>query len=87
MKDEAELLRQVFGDSSDDDDDNNFEGINLSGAGFCSIAGESADSGLCGNPSWERVKEIRGLWVCRDFLSPLQQLSLLSAIQIGGFFS
>ncbi|EXB40846.1 Alkylated DNA repair protein alkB-8-like protein [Morus notabilis] len=36
---------------------------------------------------WERFGEIKGLWLCRDFLSTQRQSSLLSAIQNEGWFS
>ncbi|KAK1277749.1 hypothetical protein QJS04_geneDACA007292 [Acorus gramineus] len=36
------------------------------------------------NRRWQRIDEIRGLWLCRDFLSMDQQSSLLSSIkQVG----
>lgn len=37
------------------------------------------------NPNWERVKEIEGLWLCGDFLSPERQSRLLSAIERGAY--
>ncbi|KAK4763316.1 hypothetical protein SAY86_009084 [Trapa natans] len=86
MEDKATLIRQVFGDSSDDDDYQNYELNSRSEPESSPVAGESADAGLFRNPGWERVKEIRGLWICRDFLTHVQQLSLLSAIQNEGWF-
>ncbi|KAA8528409.1 hypothetical protein F0562_035764 [Nyssa sinensis] len=35
------------------------------------------------NPGWERLSEINGLWLCKDFLSSEQQSSLLSIIDNG----
>lgn len=63
-----EILRQVFGDSSDSDD---------------LEPGDGSDS----DPThfWEPIKQIKGLWLCRDFLSPQHQSSLLSTIQNGAF--
>lgn len=59
-----EILRQVFGDSSDGED------LEL---------GDGSDP----SHSWEPIKEIKGLWLCRDFLPPQSQSSLLSTIQNG----
>ncbi|KAF3436428.1 hypothetical protein FNV43_RR23520 [Rhamnella rubrinervis] len=39
------------------------------------------------NHCWERIEEIEGLWLCRDFLSPQQQSSLISAIQEERWFT
>lgn len=35
------------------------------------------------NQGFERFGEIKGLWLCRDFLSLQRQSSLLSSIQSG----
>ncbi|XP_031402612.1 alkylated DNA repair protein ALKBH8 homolog [Punica granatum] len=80
------LLRQVFGDSSDDEDYNYGEG-NRSEAETYLVTDHRTDLAASGNPRWERVKEISGLWICRDFLSPEQQLSLLSSIRSEGWFA
>lgn len=37
-------------------------------------------------PIWESVDGIKGLWLCRDFLSIQHQSLLLSAIERGGLF-
>ncbi|CAB4281556.1 unnamed protein product [Prunus armeniaca] len=63
-----EILRQVFGDSSDGED------LEL---------GDGSDPSHC----WEPIKEIKGLWLCRDFLPPQRQSSLLSTIQNEGWFT
>ncbi|KAM1449629.1 hypothetical protein ACFX1R_009295 [Malus domestica] len=65
-----EILRQVFGDSSDSED---------------LEPGDGSDS----DPThfWEPIKQIKGLWLCRDFLSPQHQSSLLSTIQNEGWFT
>uniref|UniRef100_A0A2P2IQE0 Uncharacterized protein MANES_05G063800 n=1 Tax=Rhizophora mucronata TaxID=61149 RepID=A0A2P2IQE0_RHIMU len=68
------LLREVFGESSDGEDDKRHEAI---GNSTLSLQ----------NPTWEAVKEIKSLWLCRDFLSPQQQSTLLSAIQNEGWFT
>ncbi|CAN1168714.1 Uncharacterized protein P8A3.02c [Linum perenne] len=36
-----------------------------------------------GHSIWEPIVEIGGLWLCRDFLSPQQQSSLLSSLRQG----
>ncbi|KAL3827838.1 hypothetical protein ACJIZ3_016640 [Penstemon smallii] len=36
---------------------------------------------------WEAIAEINGLWICRDFLSSVQQSSLLSALEKEGYFA
>ncbi|XP_062088169.1 uncharacterized protein P8A3.02c [Humulus lupulus] len=46
------------------------------------VEGESGS-----NRCWERFDEIRGLWLCRDFLSPQHQSFLLSAVRNEGWFS
>lgn len=38
-------------------------------------------------PTWERVPEINGLWLCRDLFSIDQQSHLLSAIESEGWFT
>lgn len=63
-----EILRQVFGDSSEDED---------------LEVGDGSDP----THFWEPIKEIKGLWLCRDFLSPQHQSSLLSTILNGAFCS
>lgn len=45
------------------------------------------ENGSPPNHCWQRIEEIEGLWLCRDFLSPQQQSSLLSAIHEGALFS
>ncbi|CAN1168716.1 Uncharacterized protein L905 [Linum perenne] len=39
-----------------------------------------------GHSIWEPIVEIGGLWLCRDFLSPQQQSSLLSSLRQEGWF-
>ncbi|KAI8022330.1 putative pentatricopeptide repeat-containing protein [Camellia lanceoleosa] len=62
--------------------------VHRSGLGFLKSTASSGISRtpcflliLRENPSWERVAEINGLWLCRDFLSLQQQSSLLSTIE------
>ncbi|KAF9622033.1 hypothetical protein IFM89_029317 [Coptis chinensis] len=47
----------------------------------------SSESDESINNKWEEVKEIKGLWLCRDFLSLNQQSSLLFSIQNEGWFT
>ncbi|XP_038905579.1 uncharacterized protein LOC120091559 [Benincasa hispida] len=74
LDDEDEILKQVFGDSSDDED---FEDQTLMNDGSYEVGHIH---------QWEQVKEIKGLWLCKIFLSPQQQSSLLSAIRNEGWF-
>ncbi|XP_015891969.2 alkylated DNA repair protein ALKBH8 homolog [Ziziphus jujuba] len=67
------LLVEVFGESSDGED------LEEEQSGF--------DNGSQPNYSWERIEEVKGLWLCTDFLSPQRQASLLSAIQDEGWFT
>lgn len=39
------------------------------------------------DPTWERIDQIKGLWLCRQFLSSGKQASLLSAIQNERWFT
>ncbi|KAG6606968.1 Alkylated DNA repair protein ALKBH8-like protein, partial [Cucurbita argyrosperma subsp. sororia] len=74
LDDEREILKQVFGDSSEDEDCEDQ-----------TVIGDSAYEG--GHiRRWEQAKEIKGLWLCRSFLSPQQESSLLAAIRNEGWF-
>ncbi|KAL1225138.1 Alkylated DNA repair -like protein ALKBH8 [Cardamine amara subsp. amara] len=72
MDDEAENLKAAFGDSSDDDD--------------LADRPEKETLGIRYSTVWERVEEINGLWLCRNFLSIAHQSDLLSAILNEGWF-
>ncbi|OVA03969.1 Oxoglutarate/iron-dependent dioxygenase [Macleaya cordata] len=74
-EEERRILKEVFGDSSDDEED---EDVSLE---------KPYDNIINPNPNWERIKEINGLWLCRDFLSLQQQASLISAIRNEGWFT
>ncbi|PRQ26351.1 putative tRNA (carboxymethyluridine(34)-5-O)-methyltransferase [Rosa chinensis] len=65
-----EILRQVFGDSSDSED------LEL---------GDGSESDP--NQRWVPIEQIKGLWLCRDFLSPQNQSALLSTIQNERWFT
>lgn len=73
------LFKEVFGDSSDSDDNEQQKTQQPQ------LELEEAEDHQ--NPSWEQIKEIKGLWLCRDFLSPRQQSSLVSAILNGACVS
>ncbi|KAJ8543302.1 hypothetical protein K7X08_005825 [Anisodus acutangulus] len=87
MEELKTILTEAFGESSDSEGEeqrqllhthcaeNRVNGKALSG----SVYGESH--------SWERISEINGLWLCKDFLSPDQQSNLLSSIQLEGWFA
>ncbi|KAL5983790.1 hypothetical protein ACLOJK_017882 [Asimina triloba] len=79
MEDQKRILEEVFGESSSSDTEFENERSDLIHVSFSLVTdGEK-------NPSWawERVKEIDGLWLCRDFLFPEQQCRLLASIQRG----
>lgn len=77
MDDQETVLKQVFGESSDSDS-NDCEQPQQH---------EIRSENLGQIPSWLHFKEISGLYLCRDFLSPQDQSSLLSAVQNGAFSS
>ncbi|KAK2649442.1 hypothetical protein Ddye_016931 [Dipteronia dyeriana] len=75
MNGQKSFLRQVFGESSDSDveEDSTYE--------------DGSSLNVDQNPAWQRIQEIKGLCFCRDFLTPQQQASLLSAIHSEGWFT
>ncbi|VVA99438.1 unnamed protein product [Arabis nemorensis] len=73
MDDEAAHLKAAFGDSSDGED-------------IGADRQEKESLGTGDSTAWEQVKEINGLWLCRNFLSIAQQSDLLSAILDEGWF-
>lgn len=87
MNELKRVLKEAFGESSDSEGeeeqqfvhdhsaDNQVNGKALSG----SVLGESH--------SWERISEIDGLWLFKNFLSPDQQSKLLSSIEQEGWFT
>ncbi|XWS76550.1 hypothetical protein CRYUN_Cryun01aG0186200 [Craigia yunnanensis] len=66
------LFREVFGESSDSEDNDPQPKHK-----------QTRDP----IPSWEQMKEINGLWLCRDFLSPQHQSSLISAVLNEGWLT
>lgn len=79
MDEYKNLLAEAFGDSSEDNDDDDrrqqLQGLREAQLVF----GE--------NPKWERISEIKGLSLCRDFLTPDQQSTLLASILREGWFN
>ncbi|XP_071738328.1 alkylated DNA repair protein ALKBH8 homolog isoform X2 [Rutidosis leptorrhynchoides] len=76
MEEYKTLIHEAFGDSSEDsDNDDRKQPLKCSNQ---SVFGE--------NPKWEQIDEIKGLSLCRDFLTPDQQSILLSSV-IQGWFS
>lgn len=78
MDEYRRLIQEAFGESSEDSDDEDhrqqLEGSNIAvEAQF--IFGE--------NPKWERISDIKGLSLCRDFLTSDQQSTLLASILQG----
>ncbi|XP_073156106.1 uncharacterized protein P8A3.02c isoform X2 [Henckelia pumila] len=83
-----EILREAFGDSSADDDSDSWCGWRERIQSRDSIDEIAKTRSIFGESCcWEPITGINGLWVCRDFLSPDQQFSLLSALEKEGFFA
>lgn len=81
MNDQEGLLKEVFGESSDSED---YEQPNASQLEEDALHPDRTQpTAARQNPIWEQITDIRGLWVCRDFLSAQLQSSLLSAIENG----
>ncbi|KAJ4847443.1 hypothetical protein Tsubulata_030687 [Turnera subulata] len=76
MADEKQLLKLVFGDSSDSEIEDSLYDDD--------VCHQDSDQS---SPSWEPNDVINGLWLCRNFLSPQQQTTLLSAVQNEGWFA
>ncbi|KAL0435856.1 UNVERIFIED_CONTAM: putative protein P8A3.02c [Sesamum radiatum] len=76
------VLREAFGDSSSDSD-----GESSHHRQGRVLASDSTDEvvkphSIFGDTDiWEPITEIKGLWICRDFLSTDQQASLISALE------
>ncbi|XVF21949.1 hypothetical protein REPUB_Repub12eG0133200 [Reevesia pubescens] len=72
MEHHKELFWEVFGESSDNEDTDP------------QPKHKQIKNSI---PCWEQIKEINGLWLCRDFLSPQHQSSLISAVLNEGWFT
>lgn len=84
MEEQKARLRDAFGESSDSESEPQEEQqIDFEK----STNFEESESIFGENPNWERITEINGLWLCRNFLSLQQQSSLLSEIEKGPSFS
>ncbi|XP_056689005.1 uncharacterized protein [Spinacia oleracea] len=83
---QRKLLEDVFGGSSSDTDIEEFMESSSSSHHFPSTDNKRglinlSHSTTNPNPSWKHIADIKGLWLCRDFLSLQQQSSLLSSVQ------
>ncbi|PON65699.1 Alpha-ketoglutarate-dependent dioxygenase AlkB-like [Parasponia andersonii] len=83
MDSDKALLIQVFGESSGSEQSEEEEEEEEEESS--KIEYRSQPKGCC--CCWERFEEIKGLWLCTDFLSLQHQSSLLSAVQNEGWFS
>lgn len=81
MDDQRALFKQVFGDSSDSEDYEQQQQQQPQ------LEDRSQPTRSGQNPNWEQIKEVKGLWLFRDFLSAQEQSSLLSAIENGAFYA
>lgn len=84
MSDQKTVLEEVFGGSSDSDTEDDEQQQHLEEDLFPSDE-DGSQSNVSQKSSWQWFEEIRGLCLCRDFLSPEEQSYLLSAIQNGAF--
>ncbi|KAF8387841.1 hypothetical protein HHK36_026502 [Tetracentron sinense] len=80
MEEQKRILKDVFGESSESEGE---EQQLLED----SINDDPSQRLNAKNPNWEQIKEINGLWLCRDFLSPKRQSSLLSEIENEAWFT
>ncbi|CAK9175306.1 unnamed protein product [Ilex paraguariensis] len=80
MEEHKTLVKDVFGESSDSDDE---EEQQLQSKDSSNV--DPSESIFGESPNWERIEEINGLWLCRDFLSHDQQSLLLSEIEEEGW--
>ena len=72
-EDEKAVLEHVFGPSS-------------SSSSSSSSEDEQQEHQDCSR-EWEPIEQVKGLWICRDFLSPRHQALLLSAIEAQNWFA
>lgn len=86
MSDQKTVLEEVFGGSSDSDTEDDEQQQHLEEDLFPSDE-DGSQSNVSQKSSWQWFEEIRGLCLCRDFLSPEEQSYLLSAIQNEGWFT
>ncbi|CAA7399905.1 unnamed protein product [Spirodela intermedia] len=96
-REKRRALQAVFGESDDDDGGEQITPFHLHvGIPPFSVLPSLPFSGRTkgdaydqrqDKASWEQVEGIRGLWLCRDFLSPELQSTLLAAIENEGWFT
>lgn len=84
MEEHKARLWDAFGESSDSESEPQEEPQIDFGK---STNFEESESIFGENPNWERITEIKGLRLCRNFLSLRQQSSLLSEIEKEGWFT
>ncbi|KAL8252928.1 hypothetical protein R6Q59_036621 [Mikania micrantha] len=77
MLDYKTLIEEAFGESSEDNDADDLR--QAEGGEPEPVFGEI--------PKWEQISEIKGLSLCRDFLTPDQQSTLISSILQEGWFT
>ncbi|KAG5587685.1 hypothetical protein H5410_048119 [Solanum commersonii] len=77
------ILTEAFGDSSNSEGEEEEQFLHVHSAEN-KVNGKALTGSVFGEThNWERISEIDGLWLCKDFLSPDQQSKLLSSIQQG----
>ncbi|KAJ4968417.1 hypothetical protein NE237_015118 [Protea cynaroides] len=80
-EEQKQILKDVFGESSDSQEDKH---THLEEAANDCNQPRAPNKSV---PIWHRIEEVNGLWLCREFLSPEQQSSLLSAIENEAWFT
>ncbi|XP_049408256.1 uncharacterized protein LOC125871662 [Solanum stenotomum] len=81
------ILTEAFGDSSNSEGEEEEQFLHVHSAEN-KVNGKALTGSVFGEThNWERISEIDGLWLCKDFLSPDQQSKLLSSIQQEGWFA
>lgn len=81
------ILTEAFGDSSNSEGEEEEQFLHVHSVEN-KVNGKALIRSVFGEThNWERISEIDGLWLCKDFLSPDQQSKLLSSIQQEGWFA
>lgn len=83
MNDNETVLKEVFGESSDSDSESCEQVQHHHHHSQHTDCEETSRSNRSQNLRWERIDGIKGLCLCRDFLSPQEQSSLLRSIEDG----
>ncbi|MCD7456639.1 hypothetical protein HAX54_032420 [Datura stramonium] len=87
MEELKTILTEAFGESSDSEGEEEEELLDAHSAEYRENGKALSGSVFGESHSWERISEIDGLCLCKDFLSPDQQSKLLSSIQQEGWFA